>query len=136
MLLGAILATLIGTLQADSLLEGWVPLTFSGPGTFAPQLLIWSLRVGTILQITDTKLVGDRYSVYNGTTFLGSTCLPSPQAANSTTLDPDVAMSSQFGWSNAFILLPSGSYNISVKVEAAGYTDAGAWIRVDKNYST
>lgn len=134
-LLGTILLFTFNLSKAASDFGGWIPLTFSGPGTFASETIAYNASLGQLLQITDTLLVGDRYSIYNDTTLLGITSIPNPQALHSTTLDPDVAMSSQFGWSNAFIMLPYGNYIIKVKVEAVGYVDAGAWIRVDNNYA-
>lgn len=115
--------------------EGWSELFFGGPGSYAIGYASWSSDSASILSLADTGEMGDTYTIYNWGVAIAVTSTPNPQAANSTTFNPEVALSTPLGWSKAQFLLDPGDYEVTIQVNAEGYVDAGAYIRIDRDYA-
>ncbi|PJF18410.1 hypothetical protein PSACC_01813 [Paramicrosporidium saccamoebae] len=108
----------IRLMAAEPIGDGWRQLSFSGAGSFASETFAWSSAYSVILSIADTGEMGDTYTLYDNSTPLATTSVPNPQPANSTTLDPEVALSTPLGWSKAQFLIGPGDYSVTVQVNS------------------
>lgn len=108
---------------------------FSGVGNFfTDSPFTFTLTHNGLLKVTDLYVTGDRFTVYDGISFLFST----PAVADGTfgdanyTTDPDTAYASA-AFSSGSALLGAGSYSLNIRIDhiPTGFNDSEVALRVD-----
>ena len=63
-------STSVRAITTYSVGDGWLPLTFGAPGTFASQSIAFTSNNSTLVSLADTGAIGDTYFIFNNGTFL------------------------------------------------------------------
>ena len=113
--------------------NGWIYTAPSGIGSGMYPHVIANLTRPAYLKMTDVFSLGDRFVIYINGTAVAITSVPAVDPTNTTTtLDANVAFAGPATWSNIWLPLPAGYYNITFTYAAyeTQYPGVGA-VRID-----
>ena len=121
--------------NALSIGSGWEKFYFGGVGSqwenvdTTTAIFNFSLAFPAVLTVTDAFNAGDRFSVYDGASFLGNTSVP-------TALGDDIgdnydAAAADPRWSTGMFLLPAGNYSITGFAIDSPYGAGGAALQLN-----
>jgi hypothetical protein len=105
----------------------------NAPGSFNVEgAFTFTSASSTLLTITDTGVDGDRFSLFDFGTLIGTTSVPANDGYDNETLTPDQTLTDP-RYSHGFFPLSPGNHSITIQIiEAArGYSGGGADFRVD-----
>lgn len=117
---------------------GWVGFSMvANNAPFITPGLRVNLTEESVLKLTDIYGLGDRYNVYFDGNYVATSSLPNYDPTfNTNVLDPNIAYSKNATWSNLFLRIPVGVYNITlqaIQVEGTVYDGVG-YVRVDNAF--
>jgi hypothetical protein len=113
--------------------SGWHPfLTLQGTGGIPPESpFTFTASAPTLVTVTDILCVGDRFTISDGPTTLGTTSVPGPLDCRvPDTGDPDVALADP-NYSHGKFALSSGTHSVGIVHSAAPFGGGSGYIRVD-----
>ena len=129
----AIAAMAASTAFAAALVAGtWQPFSFGVTGSTATgSPFTFSSPTAAVVTVTDAFCGGDRFTVSDGATVLGTTSLVPVEGCPGTGItDPDLALASPV-YSHGFFAVGAGAHSIGVVVSTSPYGSGGAYIRYD-----
>jgi len=129
----AIAAVAASTAGAAALVAGtWQSFGFAGTGwTATGSPFTVSSPTAAIVTVTDAFCGGDRFTVSDGATELGTTSLVPVEGCPGTNItDPDLALASP-AYSHGFFAVGAGAHSIGVVASTSPYGGGAAFIRYD-----
>jgi hypothetical protein len=129
----AIAAMAASTAAAAALTAGtWQFFTFGVTGSTASgSPFTFSSSTATVVTVTDAFCGGDRFTVSDGATELGTTSVVPVEGCPGTGItDPDLALASPV-YSHGFFAVGAGAHSIGVVASTSPYDGGGAYIRYD-----
>jgi len=113
--------------------SGWNPFSWNGsppPIPVAENPFTFTCTGACTLRVTDCYVVGDQFSVAEGSTTIGTTSFPVNDGSNPFG-DADQCFASPL-YSHGTFYLAAGAHTINLQVIgfAAGYTNGGAYLEV------
>ncbi len=111
--------------------SGWELFSWGGPvGTFNSEgPFTFTTAAPVLLKVTDAFTTGDAFNVWDSSTLIGSTSIPTSTGVDITG-DPDIAYTLPEYSHGAFLLGP-GSYAIEFQTYLDCCGGGGAWFRAD-----
>lgn len=136
LIMGSVFGNPIVTEIYDLPGNGWI---YTAPAGIANQMypyVIANITAPAYLKMTDVLALGDRYIISINGTAVALTNLPNIDPTNTTTtLDANVAFAGPDTWSNIWLPLDVGIYNISFAWLDAEINNPGvAAVRIDYKY--
>lgn len=130
----AIAAALAGTAAAAALTAGtWQFFQFTVAGSTATgSPFTFTSSVAAVVTVTDAFCGGDRFTVSDGVTVLGTTSTVPVEGCPGTNIsDPDLALANP-AFSHGFFAVGAGAHSIGVVASTSPYNGGGAYIRYDE----
>jgi hypothetical protein len=129
----AIAAVLASTAAAAALTAGtWQSFTFGVTGSTASgSPFTFTSPTTAVVTVTDAFCGGDRFTVSDGATELGTTSAVPVEGCPGTNIsDPDLALANS-AYSHGHFVVGAGTHSIGVIVSTSPYNGGGAYIRYD-----
>jgi hypothetical protein len=131
----AILVVSVGVASADTAVmvgSGWHGFVAFGPGVPSASPFTFTSTAPVLVTVTDVFCVGDRYTVSDGSTTLGTTSVPLPFDCNypNFTGDPDTALADP-NYSHGRFAVEAGEHSIGIVWAGQFGTGGGVYVRFD-----
>jgi hypothetical protein len=131
----AILVVSVGVAAADTAVtvgSGWHGFVAFGPGVPSASPFTFTSTAPVLVTVTDVFCVGDRYTISDGSTTLGTTSVPLPFDCNyaNFTGDPDTALADP-NYSHGRFAVRAGAHSIGIVWVGQFGTGGGVYVRFD-----
>jgi len=125
----------VGVASADTAVtvdSGWHGFVAFGPGVPSASPFTFTSTSPVLVTVTDVFCLGDRYTVSDGSTTLGTTSVPLPFDCNypNFTGDPDTALADP-NYSHGRFAVAAGAHSIGIVWVGQFGTGGGVYVRFD-----